>query len=99
MSERFRRELHETECQVAALTSQLDYANEHHRLALEALDTSNKEKVKLRQWVEAHIKKVESPQLESQSCSTSSTMSESTSCMTPLPITGPHEMPRQCCSA
>lgn len=46
--ERLRKELHEMESQVAALTRQLDHANEQHCLAIEALEASNKKKSELR---------------------------------------------------
>ncbi|XP_022898759.1 uncharacterized protein LOC111412186 isoform X2 [Olea europaea var. sylvestris] len=47
--ERLKKELYKVECQVAAVTRRLDHANEHHKLATEALEASNKEKAELRQ--------------------------------------------------
>lgn len=51
--EQLNRELNEIKCQVAALTRWLDYSNKRHRITIEALDASNKEKAELRQRVEA----------------------------------------------
>lgn len=53
-----KKELHEMECQLAALTKRLDHANEHHRLATEALEASNKETTEKRQWTEAQVDEI-----------------------------------------
>ena len=48
------------ECQVAAMSRRVDHANEHHRLATEALEASNKEKAELRQRTEAQSEEITS---------------------------------------
>lgn len=70
MVEQQKKELHKTECQVTALTRWVDYANEYHHLAIEALEASNKDKKELkpqifdkkelRQLTEAQAKEIKS---------------------------------------
>lgn len=45
---------------MATLTRRIDYANNHHRLAVEALEASKKEKEELRQKVKAQVKEINS---------------------------------------
>ncbi|XP_022873713.1 uncharacterized protein LOC111392589 [Olea europaea var. sylvestris] len=61
---RLKKELYEVECQVAAMIRRVHHANEHHRLATETLEASNKEKAELRQRVEAQAKEIESLKAE-----------------------------------
>ncbi|XP_022861284.1 uncharacterized protein LOC111381701 [Olea europaea var. sylvestris] len=58
--ERRKKELYEVECHVAAMTRRGDHANEHHRLATEALKASNIEKAELRQKAEAQSEEIAS---------------------------------------
>ncbi|XP_022893779.1 uncharacterized protein LOC111408217 [Olea europaea var. sylvestris] len=58
--ERLKKELHETECQVAAVTRRSDHANEYHRLTTSALEASYKEKAELKQWAEAQAEEIAS---------------------------------------
>jgi hypothetical protein len=51
--ERLKKEFYEVECQVAVVTRRLDHANEHHKLATDALEASNREKAELKQQAEA----------------------------------------------
>ncbi|XP_022874088.1 uncharacterized abhydrolase domain-containing protein DDB_G0269086-like [Olea europaea var. sylvestris] len=51
--ERLKKELYEVECQGAVVTRRLDHANEHHKLATDALEASNREKAELKQQAEA----------------------------------------------
>lgn len=46
VAKQLQKDLHETECQVATFTRQLDYANEHHHK--EASDSSKKENRELK---------------------------------------------------
>lgn len=55
-----KKELYEVECQVAAVTRRLDHANEHYKLATDALEASNREKVELRQQTEAQSEEIAS---------------------------------------
>lgn len=59
-SVRLKKELHETECQVAVLMRLIDHANEHYHLVVEALDASNKEKREPRQRTDAQVEEIES---------------------------------------
>ncbi|XP_022898752.1 uncharacterized protein LOC111412184 isoform X1 [Olea europaea var. sylvestris] len=58
--ERLKKELYKVECQVAAVTRRLDHANEHHKVDIEALEASNKEKAELRQKAEAQSEEIAS---------------------------------------
>lgn len=44
----------------------IDHANKHHCLVIEALKASNKEKTKLRQWVEAHVEEIDYLKIEAK---------------------------------
>lgn len=81
--------MHKIECHVATLTRRTDHANEHHCLAAKALESSNKEKIDLRQLMGAQGK-LRQRLLEKRRSKTSLTTSSS---MTLLPITGLLGMP------
>lgn len=59
-----KNELHESASQVAALTKRIDDANEHQRIASEALEVANRERGELKQLNEAQAKEIGSLKAE-----------------------------------
>lgn len=66
VAKQLKKELHETERQVVALMRRVDYANERHHLAVEALESSNKEKAELRRLTKSQVEEIGSLKAEAK---------------------------------